>query len=87
MSAEEAALEFIYQNKCGLINEFDNKGINPEIIRKFELIGYIRKGVDSHLEKTWQITDLANDLYQSLYVKPTFIEKIKGYYYHFILNY
>lgn len=35
----------------------------------------------------YSFTELGESLFESLYKKPTFIEKIKGYYYHYILGY
>lgn len=80
-----AALEYIFQNKSRNILELENK-IDESLLREFELIGYIKRGVLND-NNSCQITNFGIRIYKTFCKKPTFIERLLGYYCHLILRY
>ena len=83
---QEAALSFICKTKSGDIATLEQH-LSKEMINQFELVGFIREGLNSSKKGTWQVTETANNIYNSFYNKLSWIEKLKGYYCHYVLKF
>ena len=57
------------------------------MVSQFELVGFITRGVDSQSENTWRITETAKRIVTTLYKKPSFLERLKGMYCHYVLKF
>lgn len=83
---QEEALNFVCEKQNGQLSSLEGK-ISKETVTQFELVGFITKGVDSAKENTWRVTETAKEIYTSFYRKPNIVEKLKGYYCHYILKF
>ena len=85
MDKQEISLRLICEKQSGKMS-FLEENLTKKEINQFELVGFITKGVNSQGELSWKVTDTANNC-NSLYRKPNLIEKLKGYYCHYILKF
>lgn len=83
---QEEALSFICKTKRGDIATLEER-LPKEMINQFELVGFIKEGLNSNKKGTWQVTDTANNIYNSFYKKPNWIEMLNGYYCHYALKF
>ena len=84
-TTQKGALLYICKKGNGYTSELKND-LDPKFINEFESVGFIKKGLDSKSEETWNATKAANSFFQSIYGEPTLIEKIKGYFCHYIIR-
>jgi len=83
---QQEALSFICSNQRGDMATLE-KYLPKEMINRFELVGFITNGINSSKKGTWQVTETANNIYNSFYKKSSWFEKLKGYYCHYILKF
>ena len=83
---QEMALDFVYNKQSGEISELRDK-ISEDVVNQFELVGFITRGVDSQSENTWKVTETAQKIFTTMYKKPSLVERLKGFYCHYVLKF
>jgi len=79
----EFALKYIIDKKEGNLSELEIKvGISTAYC--LLLTEMVNNECGS---KTWKVTNQAKNIYKSFYERPNFIERLKGYYCHYILKF
>jgi len=86
MAKQEDALSFVFRNPVGQIEQLEEE-LSSETVSQFELVGFIKRGVDSSSSNTYRITEMARQAYITMYKKPDFINVLKGYFCHCILKF
>jgi hypothetical protein len=81
ISQQEIGLSYMATNKEGTINDLMQQ-IDFETFNGFLATGFIKIS-----GKHYSITDKGIESYNSFYRKPTFIERLKGLYCHYILGF
>ncbi len=82
----EKAFKYMYEKGHGNLTEL-KESIGEEFIEKFELVGYIRKGINNKREDTWNVTNSFKEIYRNIYKGPSLIESLLGLFCHYILRY
>lgn len=86
MITEQAeALRYVSENKSGNLNSLQDV-IDNNLIKQFELVGFISQGIDNQGKNTWTISELGKSTLKIFYEKPNFLERIQGWYCHVFLN-
>jgi hypothetical protein len=85
-TTQEEALKFITETNKGDLNELQ-KNVEEKLIKQFELIGFISRGLEPNAKNGWHATETAKRIYNSVYKEPNFINRLKGYYCHYILKF
>ena len=82
---QEEALRYVSENNKGDMLSLESY-IENDLIRQFELVGFITRGLDCKGSHTWKVSDSAKSILETVYEKPSFIERLKGLYCHYFLN-
>ena len=75
---QKRALQYVCQNEHGLVAVFEEE-FGYELVREFESVGFIRRGITPEVKDTWSKTSYADSFLKSFYGRPS----LRGcFYYH-----
>ncbi|PXV59431.1 hypothetical protein CLV62_1353 [Dysgonomonas alginatilytica] len=83
---QQEALGYICNRKSGSIDTLINE-LGSDVVREFELVGFIKRGITADTQATWKAVPSANSFFKSIYGEPTLVQKIKGYFCHYVLRF